>query len=54
VFIGEVANFLAYVFAPAVLVTPLGALSIIIRLAYALSFIFILFLMGFGLFHVTI
>ncbi|KAF6149115.1 hypothetical protein GIB67_000893, partial [Kingdonia uniflora] len=29
--IGEVANFVAYAFAPAVLVTPLGALSIIIR-----------------------
>lgn len=28
---GEVANFVAYVFAPAVLVTPLGALSIIVR-----------------------
>ncbi|KAI3892779.1 hypothetical protein MKX03_000883, partial [Papaver bracteatum] len=30
--IGEVANFVAYAFAPAVLVTPLGALSIIVRL----------------------
>lgn len=29
--IGEVANFAAYAFAPAILVTPLGALSIIIR-----------------------
>ncbi|XP_057966611.1 probable magnesium transporter NIPA6 isoform X3 [Malania oleifera] len=28
--VGEVANFVAYVYAPAVLVTPLGALSIII------------------------
>lgn len=28
--LGEVANFVAYVFAPAVLVTPLGALSIIV------------------------
>ncbi|XVF00931.1 hypothetical protein REPUB_Repub04eG0044700 [Reevesia pubescens] len=28
--IGEVANFVAYVYAPAVLVTPLGALSIIV------------------------
>lgn len=28
---GEVANFVAYAFAPAVLVTPLGALSIIVR-----------------------
>lgn len=31
VIVGEVANFVAYVYAPAVLVTPLGALSIIIR-----------------------
>ncbi|RWW22528.1 hypothetical protein GW17_00013264, partial [Ensete ventricosum] len=30
VVIGEVANFVAYVFAPAALVTPLGALSIIV------------------------
>lgn len=29
--LGEVANFAAYAFAPAILVTPLGALSIIIR-----------------------
>ncbi|XP_065865901.1 probable magnesium transporter NIPA6 isoform X2 [Euphorbia lathyris] len=29
-FVGEVANFVAYVYAPAVLVTPLGALSIIV------------------------
>lgn len=28
---GEIANFIAYAFAPAILVTPLGALSIIIR-----------------------
>jgi len=31
VFIGEVANFVAYIYAPALLVTPLGALSIIVR-----------------------
>lgn len=31
VIVGEIANFAAYAFAPAVLVTPLGALSIIIR-----------------------
>jgi magnesium transporter len=31
VILGEVANFAAYAFAPAVLVTPLGALSIIFR-----------------------
>ena len=29
-FVGEVANFSAYAFAPAILVTPLGALSIIV------------------------
>ncbi|WCJ39809.1 hypothetical protein M5689_020769 [Euphorbia peplus] len=29
-FVGEAANFVAYVYAPAVLVTPLGALSIIV------------------------
>ncbi|XXG65178.1 hypothetical protein AAC387_Pa05g2949 [Persea americana] len=28
--VGEIANFIAYIFAPAVLVTPLGALSIIV------------------------
>ncbi|CAI0437640.1 unnamed protein product, partial [Linum tenue] len=31
VILGEVANFAAYAFAPAILVTPLGALSIIFR-----------------------
>lgn len=31
VIVGEVSNFVAYIYAPAVLVTPLGALSIIIR-----------------------
>jgi len=30
VVIGEVANFAAYAFAPAILVTPLGALSVLI------------------------
>ncbi len=29
--VGEVANFAAYAFASAILVTPLGALSIIVR-----------------------
>lgn len=29
--VGEFANFIAYIYAPAVLVTPLGALSIIVR-----------------------
>lgn len=28
---GEVANFTAYMFAPATVVTPLGALSVLIR-----------------------
>lgn len=31
VIFGEIANFAAYAFAPAILVTPLGALSIIFR-----------------------
>jgi len=35
--IGEVANFAAYAFAPAILVTPLGALSIIIRCGVSLD-----------------
>eukprot|EP00249_Psilotum_nudum_P015235 c25217_g2_i1 orf=3-1004(-) len=33
--IGEVANFIAYAFSPAILVTPLGALSIIVSAALA-------------------
>ncbi|KAK6925551.1 Magnesium transporter NIPA [Dillenia turbinata] len=33
--VGEIANFLAYAFAPAVLVTPLGALSIIVSAVLA-------------------
>ncbi|XP_031504075.1 probable magnesium transporter NIPA6 isoform X2 [Nymphaea colorata] len=32
---GEIANFVAYIFAPAVLVTPLGALSIIVSAVLA-------------------
>ncbi|CAN1235424.1 Probable magnesium transporter NIPA4 [Linum perenne] len=35
VVVGEVANFAAYAFAPAILVTPLGALSVIISAALA-------------------
>lgn len=31
--VGEVANFAAYAFAPAILVTPLGTLSILVRCA---------------------
>lgn len=38
VIVGEVANFVAYAFAPAVLVTPLGALSIIVRYSLSSSF----------------
>lgn len=34
-FVGEMANFIAYVYAPAVLVTPLGALSIIVSAVLA-------------------
>ncbi|OIV89825.1 hypothetical protein TanjilG_29917 [Lupinus angustifolius] len=34
-FVGEAANFIAYVYAPAVLVTPLGALSIIVSAVLA-------------------
>lgn len=36
--VGEVANFTAYAFAPAVLVTPLGALSIIVRFVSEYSY----------------
>jgi hypothetical protein len=38
VVVGEVANFAAYAFAPAILVTPLGALSIIIRHVFHLRY----------------
>ena len=31
VVVGEIANFTAYAFAPAILVTPLGALSVLVR-----------------------
>lgn len=31
VMFGEIANFTAYAFAPAILVTPLGALSVLVR-----------------------
>lgn len=37
--VGEVANFVAYIFAPAVLVTPLGALSIIVSAVLAHFFL---------------
>ncbi|KAL2942851.1 putative magnesium transporter NIPA6 [Bienertia sinuspersici] len=36
VIVGEIANFVAYIYAPAVLVTPLGALSIICGVAHCL------------------
>ncbi|KAF6158415.1 hypothetical protein GIB67_019454 [Kingdonia uniflora] len=35
--VGEVANFVAYMFAPAVLITPLGALSIIVSFSAVLA-----------------
>ena len=37
--IGEVANFAAYTFAPAIMVTPLGALSVIIGAILAAIFL---------------
>lgn len=36
--VGEMANFAAYAFAPAILVTPLGALSIIVRYVNLVAF----------------
>ena len=36
--VGEAANFAAYGFAPAILVTPLGALSVIVRCVAMCSF----------------
>ena len=44
VIVGEIANFAAYAFSPAILVTPLGALSIIIRYVYTLLIIEVEFL----------
>ena len=35
--VGEVANFVAYTYAPAILVTPLGALSVLVRYVSAAS-----------------
>jgi hypothetical protein len=32
---GELSNFAAYAYAPAILVTPLGALSVLIRFVYS-------------------
>ncbi len=40
--VGEIANFAAYAFAPAILVTPLGALSIIVRYVRQLRFFLVL------------
>lgn len=37
--VGEVANFAAYTFAPAILVTPLGALSVLIGSVLAAVFL---------------
>lgn len=39
--IGELCNFVAYVFAQAILITPLGALSVVIR--YIQEFVFAFF-----------
>jgi hypothetical protein len=36
--IGEIANFAAYAFAPAILVTPLGALSVLIGYVSSLGY----------------
>lgn len=42
--LGEILNFAAYTFAPAILVTPLGALSVLIRFVLHLNlFLFISF-----------
>lgn len=43
VIVGEIANFVAYIYAPAVLVTPLGALSIIVRYMCFNNVILVLF-----------
>lgn len=45
VVIGEIANFAAYTFAPAILVTPLGALSVLIGY-HSPSVVFTYFLQG--------
>jgi magnesium transporter len=37
--IGEVANFVAYMFAPASLVTPMGAMSILVATLLASKFL---------------
>jgi len=39
VVIGEAANFAAYTFAPAILVTPLGALSVLIGYPRPVAFV---------------
>jgi len=37
--LGEVCNFAAYGFAPASVVTPLGALSVLVRCVYDICFL---------------
>lgn len=37
--VGEIANFSAYAFAPAILVTPLGALSVLVRYNLFLTYL---------------
>jgi len=39
--VGEIANFAAYAYAPAILVTPLGALSVLIGYAIGYSFLYV-------------
>lgn len=47
--IGEAANFAAYTFAPATLVTPLGALSVLVRLV---EFTFLICKFHFAYLHI--
>ena len=41
VIVGEAANFIAYSFAPAIVVTPMGALSVVIRFEFAYRIVII-------------
>lgn len=45
--VGEIANFIAHMFVPAILGTPLGALSIIVRYSGGCLRCFFMFLMSF-------
>lgn len=44
--LGEIANFAAYAFAPAILVTPLGALSVLVGYVASASMCRVTGLMG--------